>query len=230
MFSKLDLQYAYAARGNDRSSGRRVKGFCGGTTSHAKHIIGCSDRLGERELALCRCALRLRFSVDPNQHIDFPWCCDFGPAVCGRLRILDLLSARPAVADVDHDPKNAGSDRSRGPDGSGDARQSGHATPSATFFVAGQLAVGTTSQHFNSGGSRYSSFEPFRRWQGVDCGAARHNPAAISAIQVLKAFMNIDVNVNTEKLAWLVGIHFVFVISTLLLAWSDRISEHRAES
>lgn len=150
-----------------------MKGFCGGTTSHAKHIIGCSDRLGERELALCRCALRPRFSVDPNQHIDFPWCCDFGPAVCGRLRILDLLSARPAVADVDHDPKNAGSDRSRGPDGSGDARQSGHATPSATFFVAGQLAVGTTSQHFNSGGSRYSSFEPFRRWQGVDCGAAR---------------------------------------------------------
>jgi uncharacterized protein (TIGR00645 family) len=48
---------------------------------------------------------------------------------------------------------------------------------------------------------------------------------AISAVQVLKAFMNLDVNVNTEKLAWLVGIHLVFVISTLLLAWSDRISE-----
>ena len=48
---------------------------------------------------------------------------------------------------------------------------------------------------------------------------------AISAVQVLKAFMNLDVNVNTEKLAWLVGIHLAFVISTLLLAWSDRISE-----
>ena len=147
--SKLDLQYAYAARGNDPSSGRWVKGFCGGTASHAKPIIGCPDRLGERELALCRCALRPRFSVDPDQHIGFPRCCDFGPAVCGRLRILDLLSARPAVADIDHGPKNAGSGRSRRPERSDDARQSGHATPSASFFVAGQLAVGTTSQHFN---------------------------------------------------------------------------------
>jgi uncharacterized protein (TIGR00645 family) len=46
---------------------------------------------------------------------------------------------------------------------------------------------------------------------------------AISAIQVLKAFMNIDSNLNGEKLAWLVGIHLVFVISTLLLALSDRV-------
>ena len=50
---------------------------------------------------------------------------------------------------------------------------------------------------------------------------------AISAIQVLKAFMNIDLNLNNEKLAWLVGIHFVFVITTLLLALSDRIGGHR---
>jgi uncharacterized protein (TIGR00645 family) len=48
---------------------------------------------------------------------------------------------------------------------------------------------------------------------------------AISAVQVLKAFMNFDANLNTERLAWLVGIHLVFVISTLLLAWSDQISE-----
>jgi len=41
---------------------------------------------------------------------------------------------------------------------------------------------------------------------------------AISAVQVLKAFMNLDVHVNTEQLAWLVGIHVVFVISALLLA------------
>lgn len=46
---------------------------------------------------------------------------------------------------------------------------------------------------------------------------------AISAIQVLKAFMNIDSSLNSEKLAWLVGIHLVFVISTLLLALSDRV-------
>jgi hypothetical protein len=35
--------------------------------------------------------------------------------------------------------------------------------------------------------------------------------------------MNIDSNLNSEKLAWLVGIHPVFVISTLLLALSDRV-------
>ena len=41
---------------------------------------------------------------------------------------------------------------------------------------------------------------------------------AISAVQVLKAFMNLDATVNTERLAWFVGIHVVFVVSTLLLA------------
>ena len=39
--------------------------------------------------------------------------------------------------------------------------------------------------------------------------------------------MNIDAGVSNEKLAWLVGIHLVFVISTLLLAWSDRIGGPR---
>jgi uncharacterized protein (TIGR00645 family) len=36
---------------------------------------------------------------------------------------------------------------------------------------------------------------------------------AISAIQVLKAFMNIDVVFDAQKLGWLVGIHLVFVVS-----------------
>jgi uncharacterized protein (TIGR00645 family) len=45
---------------------------------------------------------------------------------------------------------------------------------------------------------------------------------AISAIQVLKAFMNIDKYGDNTKLAWLVGIHMVFVLSTLLLAIADR--------
>jgi uncharacterized protein (TIGR00645 family) len=48
---------------------------------------------------------------------------------------------------------------------------------------------------------------------------------AISAIQVLKAFMNLDKYPDTTRLAWLVGIHMVFVLSTLLLALSDRIGE-----
>ena len=45
---------------------------------------------------------------------------------------------------------------------------------------------------------------------------------AISAIQVLKAFMNIDAVFDAQKLAWLVGVHLVFVISALVLALSDR--------
>jgi uncharacterized protein (TIGR00645 family) len=45
---------------------------------------------------------------------------------------------------------------------------------------------------------------------------------AISAIQVLKAFMNIDAVLDTQKMGWLVGVHLVFVVSTLLLALSDR--------
>jgi uncharacterized protein (TIGR00645 family) len=46
---------------------------------------------------------------------------------------------------------------------------------------------------------------------------------AISAIQVLKAFMNVDKYGNTA-LAWLVGIHVVFVLSLLVLALADRLS------
>jgi uncharacterized protein (TIGR00645 family) len=47
---------------------------------------------------------------------------------------------------------------------------------------------------------------------------------AISAIQVLKAFMNIDTAFDPTKLAWLVGVHLVFVISAFMLAISDRWS------
>ena len=45
---------------------------------------------------------------------------------------------------------------------------------------------------------------------------------AISAIQVLKAFMNIDIVFDTQKLAWLVGVHLAFVVSAFMLALSDR--------
>ena len=45
---------------------------------------------------------------------------------------------------------------------------------------------------------------------------------AISAIQVLKAFMNIDAAFDPMKLRWLVAVHLVFVVSTLVLALSDR--------
>lgn len=48
---------------------------------------------------------------------------------------------------------------------------------------------------------------------------------AISAIQVLKAFMNIDKNYNERTLMWLVIIHLVFVLSGLILAWTDLLGE-----
>lgn len=51
---------------------------------------------------------------------------------------------------------------------------------------------------------------------------------AISAIQVLKAFMNIDATFDAQKLGWLAGIHLVFVVSTLLIVWSDRLGDHGA--
>src|ERR1700753_2639190 len=53
---------------------------------------------------------------------------------------------------------------------------------------------------------------------------------AISAIQVLKAFMNIDVAFDAQKFGWLVGVHLVFVASTLLLALSDRWSGDHGDS
>ena len=54
---------------------------------------------------------------------------------------------------------------------------------------------------------------------------------AISAIQVLKAFMNIDAALDAQKLGWLVGVHLVFVVSTVMLALSDRWGgDHGAKS
>jgi uncharacterized protein (TIGR00645 family) len=55
---------------------------------------------------------------------------------------------------------------------------------------------------------------------------------AISAIQVLKAFMNVGVYEPT-KLAWLAGIHGLFLVSMLVVALADRIgerTEHPAEA
>lgn len=53
---------------------------------------------------------------------------------------------------------------------------------------------------------------------------------AISAIQVLKAFMDIDNTPDSNRLAWLVGIHVVFVVSVLVLSISDRLGEGKKDS
>jgi uncharacterized protein (TIGR00645 family) len=47
---------------------------------------------------------------------------------------------------------------------------------------------------------------------------------AISAIQVLKAFMNVK-NVSDRDLMWLVILHLVFVGSGMIMAVTDRVSE-----
>jgi uncharacterized protein (TIGR00645 family) len=52
---------------------------------------------------------------------------------------------------------------------------------------------------------------------------------AISAIQVLKAFMNIDVAFDATKMGWLVGVHMMFVVSALILALSDRWGSDRGD-
>jgi uncharacterized protein (TIGR00645 family) len=49
---------------------------------------------------------------------------------------------------------------------------------------------------------------------------------AITAIQLLRAFVNVR-NLTTHELAWDVGIHLAFVVSGLLLALTDRLSEHQ---
>jgi uncharacterized protein (TIGR00645 family) len=46
---------------------------------------------------------------------------------------------------------------------------------------------------------------------------------AISAIQVLKAFMNLK-NISDRELMWYVGIHMMFVLSGVFMAWTDKIS------
>jgi uncharacterized protein (TIGR00645 family) len=49
---------------------------------------------------------------------------------------------------------------------------------------------------------------------------------AISAIALLKAFMSIDKGGIDEKvLYWMVVIHVVFVVSGVVLAWTDKISD-----
>ncbi len=46
---------------------------------------------------------------------------------------------------------------------------------------------------------------------------------AISAVQLLRAFMDIK-NVGDRELMWYVGLHLVFVLSGLLMAWTDKLS------
>lgn len=52
---------------------------------------------------------------------------------------------------------------------------------------------------------------------------------AISAIELLKGFINADHMTNTQ-LGWRVGIHLAFVVSGVLFALIDRITEGKGEA
>lgn len=52
---------------------------------------------------------------------------------------------------------------------------------------------------------------------------------AISAVELLKAFINADTMTNTQ-LGWRVGIHITFVVSGVLFSLTDRITESKGES
>ena len=49
---------------------------------------------------------------------------------------------------------------------------------------------------------------------------------AISAIHVLESFMNVE-HLSDRELGWSVGIHLAFVVSGLLLALMDRLTDRR---
>lgn len=75
-----------------------------------------------------------------------------------------------------------------------------------------------------------SSHEDWPEWMGtIDFSALKlkllSSIVAISGIQLLKYFMDVR-KYSDRELAWAVGIHLVFVGSSVLLALSDRISSH----
>jgi uncharacterized protein (TIGR00645 family) len=50
---------------------------------------------------------------------------------------------------------------------------------------------------------------------------------AISAVELLKAFINVDAGTPWQVLAWKVGIHVTFVVSGVLFAVTDWITERK---
>jgi uncharacterized protein (TIGR00645 family) len=70
----------------------------------------------------------------------------------------------------------------------------------------------------------------------IDFGGLKHklmaSIVAITSIEVLKAILDPE-DFNNSRLAWLVGVHFLFLLSLLIIVVSDRIaekSEHPSEN
>jgi uncharacterized protein (TIGR00645 family) len=79
----------------------------------------------------------------------------------------------------------------------------------------------------------HAGHKDWPQWMGtIDFSALKlkllSSIVAISAIQLLKSFMSIKTVTDEvhRTLFWLVVIHIVFVVSSVLLALSDRISGH----
>lgn len=79
----------------------------------------------------------------------------------------------------------------------------------------------------------HSGHKDWPEWMGsIDFSALKlkllSSIVAISAIHLLKSFMSLKtISPDDEKsIFWLVIIHIVFVVSSVLLALSDRISSH----
>lgn len=76
----------------------------------------------------------------------------------------------------------------------------------------------------------HSGHKDWPEWMGtIDFSALKlkllSSIVAISAIQLLKKFMAIE-KISEREIFWLVVIHVVFVVSSVLLALSDRIAGH----
>jgi len=50
---------------------------------------------------------------------------------------------------------------------------------------------------------------------------------AISAVELLKQFINVDADTSSHVLSWKVGIHMTFVFSGVLFAVTDRLVEYK---
>src|SRR5262249_40354842 len=113
-----------------------------GEIDNAEHPKS-ADRLGERGLALCRSARRVRFLLDPDRYVHAVVlrCGAFAPVVCGVLRVLALFPAQCAAADSAECREDAG--RSGRAGGSG--RACGCESIRRSF--GGSAALSVTSRH-----------------------------------------------------------------------------------
>jgi uncharacterized protein (TIGR00645 family) len=100
------------------------------------------------------------------------------------------------------------------------------------FGLTGSLMIIVILSGYENFVSRLdlSRHKDWPAWMGtIDFSALKlkllSSIVAISAIQLLKYFMNIK-NLSDRDLGWAVGIHVVFVVSSVLLALSDRIAGH----